>query len=298
MLNADVTDFADRKRLFWTIEWVTQDGSKFITHESDTRDPLVTAYYDQYMPQLAKANGEPPAKKQRAAQQAAEKGTDQTKTNEVKPTATENLPVEGEVAESDTPILETTKPSTSDSQAAENGLAEEVEAEDANEEPIEEPVGPRETTDGQPPKPNSSQDPADKAQTRPLPQAPPDLHFYLHRPQTLSKVPVLIPVSPETTISTLLHHQIILEFPTIYMLSYPPSALPTEFYILEEEYEKREDEEKALRALEEGPHLGDGEDASGAEAGEEGVKRIDLEKVDERKVLDVLKRDLSALGAL
>lgn len=60
--------------------------------------------------------------------------------------------------------------------------------------------------------------------------------FYLHRPYTPSSHPrVLIPLSPIEPLSTLLRDRVVLEFPTIYAISYPPASLPGNF-MLENDY--------------------------------------------------------------
>lgn len=61
-------------------------------------------------------------------------------------------------------------------------------------------------------------------------------YFYLHRPYTPSSCPkVLIPLHPGGTLSVLLRNRVLLEFPTIYALSSPPTNLPDEF-MLESDY--------------------------------------------------------------
>ncbi|KAH0545552.1 hypothetical protein FGG08_000383 [Glutinoglossum americanum] len=64
---------------------------------------------------------------------------------------------------------------------------------------------------------------------------PVEYHFYLLRPRTPSPLRVLIPLSKTNTLSASLKDRVVLEFPTIYVLSEPPSALP-EGFILESQY--------------------------------------------------------------
>ncbi|KAI9732395.1 MAG: hypothetical protein M1834_001603 [Cirrosporium novae-zelandiae] len=113
-------------------------------------------------------------------------------------------------------------------------------------------------------------------------------HFYLHRPLVPSKPKVLIPLSPTTTLSASLQSRTLLEFPTIYVLPYPPSSLPSEHYIMEEEFWR-------LRGVEE---RGEkiklvGEEGVGADGvdGNELGHDINVD-VDHIKVLEVLKKDL------
>jgi hypothetical protein len=60
----------------------------------------------------------------------------------------------------------------------------------------------------------------------PTPDAPITPHrgvyFYLHRPRTTTKKPVLIPIPPHTTLANALRERTVLEFPTLYVL--PDSA--------------------------------------------------------------------------
>jgi hypothetical protein len=61
-------------------------------------------------------------------------------------------------------------------------------------------------------------------------------YFYLHKPHTPSSLPkVLIPIHHTGTLSIFLRNQVVLEYPTIYVLPYAPIALP-KAYILEREY--------------------------------------------------------------
>ncbi|KAI9875769.1 MAG: hypothetical protein M1830_008015 [Pleopsidium flavum] len=156
----------------------------------------------------------------------------------------------------------------------------------------------------QPPPPNS--EPTSPPQTSPLPTAPPPtqpipasttpaLNFYLHRPHTPTPDPVVIPLPSHSPLSTSLHNRIILEFPTIYTLPYPPSSLP-DGYILEDEFlgqaSREEKEVEELLALVKGPvDLGAGMGYGEAEG--DNVRAVGL---DDRKLLDVLKRDLEGVG--
>ncbi|KAL9624122.1 MAG: hypothetical protein Q9160_001644 [Pyrenula sp. 1 TL-2023] len=71
-----------------------------------------------------------------------------------------------------------------------------------------------------------------------LPGEEPDPHilddevrtfFYLHRPLVATKAKALINLDPNATLATALQGQIILEFPTIYILSSPPDDLPANY---------------------------------------------------------------------
>ncbi|KAI5282912.1 hypothetical protein KEM54_002478 [Ascosphaera aggregata] len=77
---------------------------------------------------------------------------------------------------------------------------------------------------------------------------------YLHRPRTISKVPVLIPLSPKQTLRESLRNKTVLEFPTIYVLRLPPEKLQeNNDYILEKDYVKRIGDAESLNLR--GEHL-------------------------------------------
>lgn len=117
-----------------------------------------------------------------------------------------------------------------------------------------------------------------------------NLYFYLHRPRTSTKKPVLAPLPPPTKLASALRERTVLEFPTIYALPDSPETLnackETSPFILEEEYLRTATPEelggKATEREEEGAGAGDGEGSLGR----------DLQDVDEERVLEVLKQDL------
>lgn len=130
-------------------------------------------------------------------------------------------------------------------------------------------------------------------ETTPPPSLCPGLHFYLHKPSTTSPHPVLIPLSPHSTLETCLQNRLILEYPTIYVLPQPASELPDTF-LLEVEYHKRE--KKMIEELDQDEReLGVGqlpvENSVTKGRDEEG-------DVEEARVLESLKRDLLAAGRL
>jgi hypothetical protein len=75
--------------------------------------------------------------------------------------------------------------------------------------------------------------------------------FYLLKPHTSGAQKVLIPLSPTDSLQNCLRNQVVLEFPTIQVLSHPPVALPSNF-ILEDDYldksKKERDEMQRLVA--------------------------------------------------
>ncbi|EEH47270.2 uncharacterized protein PADG_03368 [Paracoccidioides brasiliensis Pb18] len=76
-----------------------------------------------------------------------------------------------------------------------------------------------------------------------LPQQKQNHYFYLHRPQSRSRVPVLIPLATESvTLSDALRSRVVLEFPTFYVLPWAPKELPEDRFMLEEVYLRGNDE--------------------------------------------------------
>jgi len=70
----------------------------------------------------------------------------------------------------------------------------------------------------------------------PEPAFPRNYNLYLHRPLTPSSFPkVLVPLDPNKCLTDLLRGREVLEFPTIYVLDYPPEDLPEKF-MLEMQY--------------------------------------------------------------
>lgn len=112
----------------------------------------------------------------------------------------------------------------------------------------------------------------------------PTLNFYLHRPHTPSSQPtILIPLPPSETLSSALRGRVVLEFPTIYVLNESIDNLRAGF-VTEEEYLKAQKKEDLVFKT-------DGvEDEEELEEGE-----IDVEGIDEKKVLEVLRRDLGVM---
>ena len=155
------------------------------------------------------------------------------------------------------------------------------------------------TTDTQPTNPpnqESTQQPtAQTEQQNPtLPITPHrNLYFYLHRPRTATKKPVLVPLPPLAKLASVLRGRTVLEFPSIYALPDSPetilAAKEISPFILEEEYLRTATPEVL------------GETGKATESEQEGttddVSGVDLGGVDERKVMEVLKQDLFESGS-
>lgn len=113
------------------------------------------------------------------------------------------------------------------------------------------------------------------------------VYFYLHRPRTTTKKPVLVPLPPQVTLANALREHMVLEFPTIYVLPDSAETLgadeETSQFILEEEYLRTTAPEETAESENESTGIDN-------DAGLPGTK--DIGNVDEQKVLEVLKQDL------
>lgn len=115
-----------------------------------------------------------------------------------------------------------------------------------------------------------------------------DVYFYLHRPRTATKQPVVIPLPPSMDLATALRGRTVLEFPSIYVLLDSPETLLTEKrsqFLLEDDYLRTEKPALEQEAGEILPGQDGLDDTSSANP-------MDLGQVDEQKVLEVLKQDL------
>ncbi|KAJ5371017.1 uncharacterized protein N7496_007109 [Penicillium cataractarum] len=112
-----------------------------------------------------------------------------------------------------------------------------------------------------------------------------NLYFYLHRPRTTTKKPVLAPLPPSAKLAAVLRDRTVLEFPTVYALPDSPEKMlaskETSPFILEEEYLRTATPEE----------VGD-KSTDGEQEGTMGEGGVDLKDVDEEKVMEVLKQDL------
>lgn len=113
------------------------------------------------------------------------------------------------------------------------------------------------------------------------------VYFYLHRPRTSTKKPVLVPIPAQTTLANALRERTVLEFPTLYVLSDPAETLAANEgespFILEEEYLRTAAPEVAAESENEGAEINNDAELHGAK---------DIANVDEQKVMEVLKQDL------
>jgi hypothetical protein len=118
--------------------------------------------------------------------------------------------------------------------------------------------------------------------------------FFLVKPRTNSSRTVLVPLEPTSTLDSCLNGRAVLEFPTIYVFNGSTELSPAEF-MLEEDYLKQEGKEQkefdqliseldpeVLRRLED-------------DAQQSGDRTMKEERIDDKEILDVLKKDFGAL---
>lgn len=196
----------------WTVEWVLQDGTKAISKCYETT-AIGTAYTNLENNKLKRKRGIDNSTDTRAPRIA--------KTTETVPVSL-NVPSTSNV-KSATPtesaIVETVAEKAPSEKETPLPLLDEVKVK-----PAEAEIPP--STDEQP-----TNDKSD------------DLCFYLHRPQTASKVPVLKPLLSTQTLREGLQNATVLEFPTIYVLRLSPEAIQkSDKYILEKDHQKKSNE--------------------------------------------------------
>lgn len=118
-------------------------------------------------------------------------------------------------------------------------------------------------------------------------------YFYLLRPHTPTASRVLVPLGPASTLSTSLENRVVLEFPTIFVLPYPPEALPGHYMLEEQFLGYSEQENKELEALLREVGMQGEFPSDDGLFGDPGIQ--EQAKLDDRKILDVLRQDLNGL---
>ncbi|KAL4925670.1 uncharacterized protein BDV17DRAFT_283801 [Aspergillus undulatus] len=132
--------------------------------------------------------------------------------------------------------------------------------------------------------------------------------FYIHRPRTGTKQPVLSPVAATSTLASALIGRVVLEFPTIYALRSPLINTDVQSETPEEKPEPASEPKYILESTYLRTHPGGKSDSNtaggvGAEGDGEGSEdqdtdsapafgEVDIPDVDEGKMMEVLKKDL------
>jgi hypothetical protein len=111
-----------------------------------------------------------------------------------------------------------------------------------------------------------------------------NVFFYLHRPRTRTRQPVLVPLSPTSTLTSSLRDRAVLEFPTIYVLPDSPETFSEDEnakFLLEKDYLQAQPQTE--------PESGDTSETDGEQLA---PSAVDIPNLDEKKVLEVLQKDL------
>jgi hypothetical protein len=244
------------KQIAWSVEWRTTEGGK-VQHDCLESGTLADLYGSFLR------SKEPRTKKRKARHGAARTGQDEG--------TEESTILQGSVHEaggsSETPPA-TQKEDLEQITEAQTGAPTST--------PLELHDEPQEASDPKTPLKRPSPSSAEQIAQK----------FYLHRPHTPSSQPtVLIPLSPSETLTAALQGKIVLEFPTIYVLTEAPDELPRA-YVTEETYLSGQRKEDLVLGR-------DGVDEREGEGSEEGeLGDIGLKGIDEKKVLEVLRKDI------
>ncbi|RAH65425.1 zinc finger HIT domain-containing protein [Aspergillus aculeatinus CBS 121060] len=247
--------FAKYQCLVWTVEWIGETGEK---RTRNCRDSVPIALsYDRAFP-LSREEREKEKEQTQKQTQNQEQGEDQgqAQQHELPSSIAENVAQQPEDIPS--AITTTTESSTTAASTAPTARTDEPH----------------------PPTTTSSK----QEETHAIfPHR--NVYFYLHRPRTATKQPVLIPLAPSMTLTAALRGHTVLEFPTIYVLPDSPAALRAQGsdarYLLEDEYIRTH-----------APVDEDSASPTESEVDQPAPAGIDLGNVDEKKVLEVLKKDL------
>ncbi|TKA65285.1 hypothetical protein B0A55_09537 [Friedmanniomyces simplex] len=119
----------------------------------------------------------------------------------------------------------------------------------------------------------------------------PPRHFYLFRPATASASKVLIPLDGKATLTECLANRTIQEYPTVFVLSNGPEALPAGFMLHDDYVRIMKGEDAELARLQ--------RSTAGQRGGPEGASEgpnmeADAGPLDAQGILNMLKRDVRA----
>ncbi|KAL5046340.1 hypothetical protein BDW71DRAFT_65247 [Aspergillus fruticulosus] len=292
-----------QKCLQWTIEWVTDDGTKR-TNCAETATvaeayarafPLTREERQLRARESHSASELKPAFAQESAKESTQDtGKDVEPDKNAEPTEPQPQP------ESDVPVS-----TLSTSETAQQPIAAADSLSSTQPTPAQEDNAP------------ASQPTLTLLSTETT-SPPRNVFFYIHRPRTATKHPVIAPLCPDMTLTTALQDRVVLEFPTIYVLRSPltpdyESGRTTEMepgypgkskskFILEAEYLRTHPDEAAAGTA----SAGTATDKDGSEGeydrsedAEQTLFRtgaVDIPDVDEGKMLEVLEKDLMGSG--
>jgi hypothetical protein len=249
-----------RKNVMWTIEWVLEDGTKHVLD-----DNLESATIAECFQRVQTKFCNPIAgnKRKRSKAKAAIKKASQPRV----PYKFSPLPSQTTSGPDGCPEV----PSFDPGQSRSHDVQGEVDA-DAGEE--------EDDSDG-------SDDNNVQVITETLPSttlAPlPQMYFYLLRPSTPNKLPVVILLDPTASVTVSLRDRTVQEFPTIFVHREAPGELGGTFMMEEDFLNTRPIETNSSQK-------------EGAESGDTKMQRVGAVKgkeLDANSILEMLKRDVS-----
>jgi hypothetical protein len=280
--------------VMWTVEWVLQNDQRVLANVQGGKtvlDAFTNGVGKKGLQRKRKLGNEMRQGEERPLKQTVVRKEPVLRDPEVGTSAVEQPPPDElgpQQPEAEMPIEEQLPPE----EPAPQRPAKEEKAEEQQRptEPAPQELAAETPAKEQPP-PGEPADPTENAETEepspprdPTPPpgidtTPPQLHFYLHRPRTSTKETCLIPILPSTSVSEILRDRTILDYPTIYARAEAEDELRAPF-ITEKEYEERYGVDVVPRIP-----------VFGMEEGHTVLGGLP-EHIDERKIMEVLKRDV------
>ncbi|EON67402.1 hypothetical protein W97_06655 [Coniosporium apollinis CBS 100218] len=207
-----------RKCIMWTVEWIHADGSRDVNgRDNGVFDitPLSDAYH-------ALLEGKIKKRKRHSLDLGVQESRAASNTNEavqrgVQKTSGSTAPNSNKDSSQSTATPGQASSPLDDIQKV-SGLPARLPTDESTQ-----------------PKPDTSYGQASSASIKAESPEVSAYHFYLVKPHTSSARPVLIPISGSQSLFECLREQVVLEFPTIQVLSDTPNSLPDRF-MLESDY--------------------------------------------------------------
>ncbi|KAK6428968.1 hypothetical protein LTR95_014883, partial [Oleoguttula sp. CCFEE 5521] len=256
--RANRTRVTNKGKVLWSVEWVDGQGVKTVDDES-AGDATISDLWA--IVEARKLNAERGKKRKRTDV------TTQSTVSQVSPSESK-ADDETQAQAEQSPELVTSPRASKPIIQAEGGLA----GEDAGQVEVNIEV----PDDGAAPATSSGPDIKTENACPPAPQS----YFYLFKPSTSVKSRVLIPIKPDETLTKILEHRTVLEFPSIYVLPEGPESLADD-YMLEKDYNGASPNDAWASAIMPRLHKVDVEETE--EVGQ---------PLDANSILDMLQRDV------
>ncbi|KAF2719339.1 hypothetical protein K431DRAFT_296080 [Polychaeton citri CBS 116435] len=267
---ANMTRVTNGQRILWTIEWMDETGKVVGKDDEAAAEGTISELWDAFITRTKNAE-----RKRLLAENHA--GSD----NCGQRTKRKRLSADRTASQPAPRSHETTSQHTSNPEELAPGQLKPQQAETAEE--TDQTSATKLPTSDTPTLPPAEPTPSNPAK-----------HFYLLKPRTSSKIPVLIPLTQTSKLTLSITGRTLLEFPTIYALEYPSSYLPSDF-LLEQDYvkaRKAEDQELDTMIKVTRNHGGVGRaNGSWNETGKsEGGSQ--QQPLDQGAILEMLRRDV------